>query len=136
MLLSLAPLASGMLVCSQVVTGDYKFEFSKLGGPHSVVTTQFESIPETHTNTTYTLDPCDTLKKSGKEKKTEECPNGTRGKVECVGRGDGARSNVRLQSARFGGFSRAIRTRSLPSSPSQAISRISADPCSSTRSND
>jgi hypothetical protein len=67
--------------CGNIIVDQHKFDLSKLGGPHSVVTSQYESIAQTHTNTTYTLDPCGPLKKSGKGKKTEECPNGTRGMV-------------------------------------------------------
>lgn len=80
--LLLAPIASaaGSLSCENVRAGGVSFDLSKLGGPHSVVTSKWESISETHKNTTYTVDICKPLKKSGKAKKNEECPNGTRGK--------------------------------------------------------
>ncbi|KND94241.1 Autophagy-like protein 27 [Tolypocladium ophioglossoides CBS 100239] len=75
----LAPLPSwAMLYCENIRIDDHSFDLSKLGGPHSVVTSRYESIPDAHHNTTYTLDICKPLKKSGKGKKTEECPNGTR----------------------------------------------------------
>lgn len=69
-----------MLTCENVLIDKHKFDLSKLGGPHSVVTSRWNSLAETHTNTTYTLDICQPLKKTGKSKKTEQCPNGTRGK--------------------------------------------------------
>jgi hypothetical protein len=69
------------LDCRKIMTGNQQFNLEKLGGPHSVVTTLYESIPQTHLNTTYTLDICAPLKKDGKAKKTEQCPNGTRGKL-------------------------------------------------------
>lgn len=78
--LLLAPLpGSAMLDCKKIVVDDHKFNLDKLGGPHSVVTTQWNAIAETHINTTYTLDICNTLKKSGDAPKSEQCPMGTRG---------------------------------------------------------
>ncbi|XP_044723892.1 autophagy-related protein [Hirsutella rhossiliensis] len=80
-----APLRSvAMLRCDNVRVDGHSFDLSQLGGPHSVVTSRYESIPDTHHNFTYTLDICKPLKKSGKVKKTEECPNGTR--VCAIGR--------------------------------------------------
>jgi hypothetical protein len=63
---------------------DHSFDLSKLGGPHSVVTSYWDSSVDAHTNTTYTVDICHHLKKSGDAKKTEECPNGTRGRSPVV----------------------------------------------------
>ncbi|PHH65793.1 hypothetical protein CDD81_1520 [Ophiocordyceps australis] len=71
-------LGAAMLRCDNVRVDGHSFDLSKLGGPHSVVTTRYESLPNVHHNVTYTLDICKPLKKSGKAKKSEECPNGTR----------------------------------------------------------
>lgn len=68
-----------MLSCDKIRVDGFNFDLSHLAGPHSVLTSRYESIPKTHHNTTYTLDLCKPLQKSGKEKATEECPNGTRG---------------------------------------------------------
>lgn len=79
-LLLLAPIPGlAMLSCENVLIDGHSFDLSKLGGPHSVVTSQWEGLAESHLNTTYTVDICAPLKKSGKSKKTEQCPNGTRG---------------------------------------------------------
>lgn len=64
--------------CEKISVGGHNFDLSKLGGPHSVVTTRFEASPPEHYNTTYTLDICKPLKKSGKGSKDEQCPDGTR----------------------------------------------------------
>ncbi|KAL2205143.1 hypothetical protein CC79DRAFT_980805 [Sarocladium strictum] len=65
------------LDCEKIRTDGHTFNLKPLGGPHSVVTSRWEPSSETHYNTTYTIDICQPLKKSGKAKKTEECPNGT-----------------------------------------------------------
>lgn len=76
----LAPLPSlAMLHCENILIDGYKFNLEKLKGPHSVVTSKYDSMTHTYHNTTYTLDVCGPLKKSGKSKSKEECPNGTRG---------------------------------------------------------
>merc|ERR1712000_678909 len=68
--LLLAPLpSSAMLRCENVRIDGHSFDLSELGGPHSVVTSRWESLAETHFNTTYTVDICQPLKKSGKSKK-------------------------------------------------------------------
>ncbi|KID74072.1 Autophagy-related protein 27 [Metarhizium brunneum] len=67
-----------MLHCENILIHGYKFNLEKLKGPHSVVTSKYDSVTHTHHNTTYTLDVCQPLKKSGTSKSTEECPNGTR----------------------------------------------------------
>ncbi|KHN98336.1 autophagy-related protein 27 [Metarhizium album ARSEF 1941] len=67
-----------MLHCENILINGYKFNLEKLKGPHSVVTSKYDSTTHTHHNTTYTLDVCQPLKKSGKSKSKEECPNGTR----------------------------------------------------------
>lgn len=84
LLLAASP-ASAMLDCKKIVIEGQKFDLSKLGGPHSVVTSRFEDLAQTHFNTTYTVDVCQPLKKSGKSEKSEECPNGTRGTFEEYG---------------------------------------------------
>jgi autophagy-related protein 27 len=68
-----------MLSCENIRIDGHSFDLSELGGPHSVVTSRWESLAETHINTTYTVDICRPLKKSGESKKGEQCPNGTRG---------------------------------------------------------
>lgn len=65
--------------CNQVVIGDNKFDLSKLGGPHSVFWTQ--RTPTAVKNTTFTIDICKPLYKSGDKPKTAECPNGSRGEL-------------------------------------------------------
>lgn len=77
MLASLPSLA--LLHCENILIDGYKFNLEKLKGPHSVVTSKYDSMTHTYHNTTYTLDVCGPLKKSGKSKSKEECPNGTRG---------------------------------------------------------
>ncbi|KAM0249174.1 hypothetical protein ACHAQJ_009154 [Trichoderma viride] len=75
----LAPVhAAAMLSCDKIRVDGHNFDLSPLGGPHSVVTSRFESSTDAHQNTTYTVDICQPLKKSGKAKSKEECPNGTR----------------------------------------------------------
>jgi len=76
----LAPLPGlALLHCENILINGYKFNLEKLKGPHSVVTSEYNSMTHTYHNTTYTLDVCGPLKKSGKSKSKEECPNGTRG---------------------------------------------------------
>ncbi|PKS06774.1 hypothetical protein jhhlp_006848 [Lomentospora prolificans] len=74
--LLLATPAAAMLHCDNVRVDGYSFDLTKLGGPHSVVTTLRE--PPSYSNTTYTVDICKPLKKSGDAPKEEQCPNGTR----------------------------------------------------------
>ncbi|KAI1777561.1 autophagy-related protein 27 [Hypoxylon cercidicola] len=77
LLLSLlfAPTAA-MLRCDHIQADGQKFDLSKLGGPHSVVTSRI--IGDAAHNTTYTVDICRALKKSSDVKKDEQCPNGSR----------------------------------------------------------
>lgn len=65
-----------MLWCDHIQAGGQKFDLSALGGPHSVVMSH--SIRGAAINTTYTVDICRALKKSGDAKKEEQCPNGSR----------------------------------------------------------
>jgi hypothetical protein len=79
--LLLAPLpAAAMLRCNHIVSNGQQFNLEKLHGPHSVVTSH-QIDDTTMRNTTYTVDICRPLKKKGGPKKSEQCPNGTRG--EC-----------------------------------------------------
>lgn len=77
--LLLAPLpVATMFNCDQVVSDGQQFNLKALGGPHSVVTSKV--IGDRIHNTTYTVDICAPLKKKGSTKKSDQCPNGTRGK--------------------------------------------------------
>ncbi len=69
--------AAAMLSCDRVLADGQMFDFSKLKGPHSVVTTLH--TPPTDQNITYTLDICGPLKRKGDVPKGEECPNGSWG---------------------------------------------------------
>ncbi|KAK0706766.1 autophagy-related protein 27 [Lasiosphaeria miniovina] len=72
-----APVASATaLDCKKVVVDGQTFDFGKLAGPHTVVTT--ESKPPSYYNTTYTLDICAPLKRKDKAEKDFECPEGSR----------------------------------------------------------
>jgi len=64
--------------CKQVVIGDVKLDLSPLTGPHSV--SMLQRTPTAIKNTTFTLDICKPLYKSGDKPKSAECPNGSRGK--------------------------------------------------------
>lgn len=75
--LLLAAPASAMLRCNHVQVDGQKFDFEPLSGPHSVVT--WQDRPPYMFNTTYTLDLCAPLKKSGDAPSKEQCPNFTRG---------------------------------------------------------
>lgn len=78
--LLLAPLpASGMLHCDNIRIKGHSFDLNELGGPHSVVTTKFDADIQAQVNTTYTVDICKPLKKSGEVKDGEQCKGGTRG---------------------------------------------------------
>lgn len=81
LLLAAAPVKASSFNCEKLRVDGHTFNLGPLGGPHSVVTSRWEPSTEAHFNTTYTLDICKPLKKSGKAKKTEECPNGTHGKL-------------------------------------------------------
>jgi len=78
LLLASVPAQAASLDCENVRIDGHTFNLKPLGGPHSVVTTRWEESAQTHFNTTYTVDICKPLKKSGKENKNKECPNGTR----------------------------------------------------------
>lgn len=91
-LLGASSASAAILECKKILVDKHTFDMSKLGGPHSVVTSRFDPITGYHHNMTYTLDVCGNLKKSGDAKKTEECPNGTRGKSRTRGNGPHRRS--------------------------------------------
>ncbi|KAI2610776.1 autophagy-related protein 27 [Hypoxylon fragiforme] len=75
--LLLAPLPTeAMLNCKAIVADKQRFDLSKLGGPHSVVTSHISD--GISYNTTYTVDICRPLKKKGDVNKKEQCPNGSR----------------------------------------------------------
>jgi hypothetical protein len=79
MLLPTLIAAFGNLDCSNIVTDGKIWDFSKIGGPRSVM--ESHETPPTLVNTTYTIDICRYLKRSGDVKKGEKCPGGTRGKL-------------------------------------------------------
>ena len=74
--------ALGNLDCGKIVTDGKIWDFSELGGPRSVMES-YETPPTWH-NTTYTIDICDYLKRAGKVKKGDKCPNGTRGEFRVL----------------------------------------------------
>ncbi|KAK3314769.1 autophagy-related protein 27 [Apodospora peruviana] len=77
LLVAAAPVpVSANLRCEKLLIEGHSFDLSKLGGPHTVVTEEFQ--PPEHINTTYTLDICAPLKRKGSVPKGDECPNGTR----------------------------------------------------------
>ncbi|KAI5860351.1 autophagy-related protein 27 [Durotheca rogersii] len=75
--LLLAPLpVAAQFQCEHIVVDKQAFDLSKLGGPHSVVVTSHIPGGSPH-NTTYTVDICGVLRKSG-DKKEEKCPDNSR----------------------------------------------------------
>ncbi|SPO03976.1 related to autophagy protein Atg27 [Cephalotrichum gorgonifer] len=76
LLAMVAPASAVMLNCEHIRVDKQSFNLQKLGGPHSVVTTLLE--PPSHSNTSYTVDICQPLKRKGDVPKEEQCPNGTR----------------------------------------------------------
>jgi len=81
LLLGLHPSAVNSVTfdCKQVVIGDVKLDLSPLTGPHSV--SMLQRTPTAIKNTTFTIDICKPLYKSGDKPKSAECPNGSRGKM-------------------------------------------------------
>jgi hypothetical protein len=79
LLLGLHPSAVNSVTfdCKQVVIGDVKLDLSPLTGPHSV--SMLQRTPTAIKNTTFTIDICKPLYKSGDKPKSAECPNGSRG---------------------------------------------------------
>lgn len=62
--------------CDHVRVDEQSFDLHRLGGPKTVHWTR--RTPPTIANTTFTIDVCNTLKRSSGVPKTEECPGGTR----------------------------------------------------------
>ncbi|KAL0941647.1 autophagy-related protein 27 [Colletotrichum truncatum] len=72
-----SPLAAAATIdCGHIRVDDVSFNLKPLGGPHSVLTSRWH--PPTFSNTSYTVDICQPLKRKGDVKKDEQCPNGTR----------------------------------------------------------
>jgi len=71
------------LACDYIKQDDAVWEFKSLGGPKSVMHSVDNGL--SWTNTTYTIDICQPLKRSGNRKKPvdedDECPFGTRRKL-------------------------------------------------------
>lgn len=65
--------------------GQHKYNLQALGGPHTVVTSEY-TAPTWH-NTTYTIDVCGALKRKGDVPAGERCPDGTRGRSPFQGGG-------------------------------------------------
>lgn len=63
--------------CSRVVTDGVSFDLSKLTGPHSV--SWIEEQPPSVSNTTFTIDICQPLRKDSSLNDKEQCETGTRG---------------------------------------------------------
>lgn len=71
------------LDCKNVQVDKKKFDFSKIGGPHSILVQDTEGHPS-KSNTTWTVDLCKALEKPKGVPKGDSCPSFTRGKfVEC-----------------------------------------------------
>ena len=66
------------LDCTHIRVDKKKFNFEKLGGPHSITVIDKDRPPAIH-NTTYTVDICHQLERSKSIPKTEQCPHGTYG---------------------------------------------------------
>ncbi|KAK6203727.1 type II membrane protein [Pestalotiopsis sp. IQ-011] len=71
-----SPAAGLLLSCDNIVASSRKYDFSKLGGPHSV-TVSHQVGPNFH-NTTFTTDICYNLKRKNDVAKEEQCPHSTR----------------------------------------------------------
>jgi autophagy-related protein 27 len=63
--------------CSNVRVKGTRFNFAKLGGPHS--TSDIEPLPPSIHNTTWTVDLCGPLKKDKNIEAKYQCPGGTYG---------------------------------------------------------
>jgi hypothetical protein len=69
--------AAAALDCKRIVINGQKFDLGGLRGPHSVVTTL--ETPPSVTNTSYTVDICNSLKRKDDVPKNEQCEWGTNG---------------------------------------------------------
>jgi len=72
----LASPAAATLRCGELVVEGHKFDLHELGGPHTVVTSEYD-FPSWF-NTTYTLDLCAPLKRKGEVKEELRCHDGAR----------------------------------------------------------
>ncbi|KAK3344631.1 autophagy-related protein 27 [Neurospora tetraspora] len=66
-----APPPAEVMRCKEIVVDGHKYNFGELGGPHTVVTNEYD--PPAYYNYTYTLDICAPLKRKGDVKKEEQC---------------------------------------------------------------
>lgn len=66
------------LDCQKVQVDKKKFDFSKIGGPHSILVQDTEAHPS-KSNTTWTVDLCQALQKPKGVPKGDTCPSFTRG---------------------------------------------------------
>ncbi|TAQ84109.1 hypothetical protein B7494_g7572 [Chlorociboria aeruginascens] len=76
LLLPLLTHAVGNINCEHVRVDKTDFDLRKLGGPRSVMHSVDQDL--SLKNTTYTIDICRPLERSGKVPKEEQCPSGTR----------------------------------------------------------
>jgi autophagy-related protein 27 len=65
--------------CSHIRAHGKKFNFEKIGGPHSV--SVIENFPPSVHNTTWTVDLCGPLKKVPGVKPDDQCTTGTYGRI-------------------------------------------------------
>lgn len=63
--------------CTHLRVEGHRYDFSALGGPHSVIIPQ--DTPPSITNTTYTIDLCYPLEKKSNVPKLDQCHAGARG---------------------------------------------------------
>lgn len=74
------------LECERIQVDKKKFDLSKLGGPHSILVQDTQRHPSL-SNTTWTLDICQNLRKpkdTPETPKEDQCPNYTRGNTKTV----------------------------------------------------
>ncbi|KAI1257337.1 hypothetical protein MGN70_000377 [Eutypa lata] len=76
LLLLLPQAVTAQFACNNVVADKQKYNFKALDGAHSVVISKDEGA--SYLNTTYTVDICRPLKKTGDVPKHQQCPNGSR----------------------------------------------------------
>jgi len=80
----LSTLSSALtLDCSHIQVNRKKFDFSKLGGPHSIMVSDDSHPPAIH-NMTYTVDICHSLERDKNKNKADQCDHGTRGRWPVV----------------------------------------------------
>lgn len=84
--------AAEVMNCKEIVVDGHKYNFGELGGPHTVVTNEYD--PPAYYNYTYTLDICAPLKRKGDVKKEEQCAGDARGMLPlcCTKEPSGKRS--------------------------------------------